>query len=64
MPTRFFPLTKFDDVLERTALVMSEFNVLLPQTTSVRDFYWHSDKAAWRREERRKAAEKGMIFIG
>jgi hypothetical protein len=59
----FFPLTQIQDILDRKALILAEYHVIVPDTMPVYEFMLLSDKAHAVREERRKAVSEGKVYI-
>lgn len=64
MHTRFFPLNKIQDIMDRQLLILSEYKTSLSEDVPVLYFMYISDKAESVRNERRKAAENGQIYHG
>ena len=59
----FFPLRDMKEVMNRKVLIMTEFGVRFEDEDPVSDLLYFSKIAATRREEKRKAAQKGHIVI-
>jgi hypothetical protein len=49
-------------VMERKALIMSEFHCLLDDNAPIYELMYFSDKADARRKERQRARREGMIL--
>lgn len=52
------------EVYDRKSLIADEFGVPVPRDMPVKEFMYLSDKAFRKREDRRKAAEQGLVFHG
>jgi len=50
--------------MDRHALIMSEFHVYLPDSAPVHQFLYLSDKAYQIKEDKKKAAKEGKIYVG
>lgn len=64
MHMTFFPISSARDIVNRKLIVMSEYNVLMPDSIPVWQFLYMSNEAQKRRRLRVQAAEEGKIFIG
>ena len=60
---RFFPLRDLKDIMDRKALIMTEFGTRFEDHDLVLDLMYYSELAYSRREERRKAMGKGNQYI-
>lgn len=52
------------EVYDRKSLVADEFGINIPGDMPVQEFMYLSDKAYRKREDRRKAAQEGLIWHG
>ena len=64
MHTPFFPLNSVQEIYDRKALILSEFNSWAPDDILVSEFMNLSDRAHKRREDRIQAAKDGKIYVG
>ena len=61
MPALFFPFSNYDLLLERKALYMLEFKSQPPDSMTLMELFWMSNRAESLRELRKKAIEEGMV---
>lgn len=61
MPALFFPFNSYDLLLERKALYMLEFKSHIPDSMTIMELFWMSNRAESLRELRKKAIEDGMV---
>lgn len=52
------------EVYDRIALIAAEFHVGVPGDMPTKEFMYLSDKAFRQREDKRKAAQEGLIWRG
>lgn len=57
-------MSSFQEIMDRKALIMSEFHVYPSDDMYVKEFMHLSDLSAKIRADKRKAAENGQIYVG
>lgn len=49
--------------MNRRTLILSEYGVYLPESASILEFMYLSEKAAAEKEKRQKAAKNGQNYV-
>lgn len=64
MHTPFFPLDALNVILDMKFMIMSELQVLVPESIPILELMYFFEKANVRRKERIESAKKNEIYIG
>lgn len=64
MHTPFFPLSRYEEIVNRDQIMLLEYGYLPPPDYEVSRYMALSDRAHKRREERMEAQKQGKIYVG